>query len=156
MKFVDCLDVEMLPDINWGDWYYPTIWEKYLAPLFIARVSAGFPSPADDYLDNRIDLNKQLIAHPSATFYVRVKGSSMVDAGINDGDMLIVDRAIEPRNNDIVVSILNWEFTVKRLRKETDGLYLMPENSTYQPVKVLDGADFRVWGVVSYIIHKAR
>ena len=123
-------------------------------PLIETEVSAGFPSPADDYLDLPIDLNEFLIKHPSATFYVRVKGDSMEGAGIRNGDLLIVDRAEEPRNKSIVLGIINGEFTVKRIKKKGDDLLLMPDNPDYKPIKIDDNMDFQVWGVVTYVVHK--
>ncbi len=123
-------------------------------PLIESQVSAGFPSPADDYMDLPIDLNEFLIKHPSATFYVRVKGNSMEGAGIRDGDLLIVDRAEEPRNKSIVLGIINGEFTVKRIMKKSGDLFLMPDHEDYTPIKIDDDMDFQVWGVVAYVIHK--
>ena len=123
-------------------------------PLFESGVSAGFPSPADDYLDLPIDLNEFLIKHPAATFYVRVKGNSMEGAGIRNGDLLIVDRAEEPRNKSIVLGIINGEFTVKRIKKKGSDLYLMPDNPDYKPIKIDDNMNFQVWGVVTYVVHK--
>ena len=124
--------------------------------MFTSSIRTGFPSYGDDYVDQKLDLNRFLIRHPSATFYVRVKGNSMENTGIRDGDMLIVDRAINPRNNDIAVCVINGEYTVKRLKKENGALYLMPENTSYKPIRVLEGADFQVWGIVAYVIHKAE
>lgn len=125
-------------------------------PLFNSRVSAGFPSPADDYVDVKLDLNQHLIQHPSATFYVKVHGESMRDAGIFDGDLLIVDRALTPKNNAVVVCILNGDFTVKRIKfGEDKRIFLMPANETFSPIEVTANQDFEIWGVVSYIIHKA-
>ena len=123
-------------------------------PLFESVVSAGFPSPADDYLDLPIDLNEFLIKHPAATFYVRVKGNSMEGAGIRNGDLLIVDRAEEPRNKSIVLGIIDGEFTVKRIKKKGSDLYLMPDNPEFKPIKINDNMDFQVWGVVTYVVHK--
>lgn len=123
-------------------------------PIYSTPIWAGFPSPADDYTELKLDLNKFLIKHPSATFYVKVKGDSMKGAGINDGDILVVDRAIEPKNNDIAVCVINSEFTVKRLKKTKDALFLAPENNEYKPIKVTEFNDFQVWGIVAYIIHK--
>ena len=123
-------------------------------PLFESGVSAGFPSPADDYLDLPIDLNEFLIKHPAATFYVRVKGNSMEGAGILNGDLLIVDRAEEPRNKSIVLGIIDGEFTVKRIKKKGSDLYLMPDNPEFKPIKINDNMDFQVWGVVTYVVHK--
>ena len=123
-------------------------------PLFESGVSAGFPSPADDYMDLPIDLNEFLIKHPAATFYVRVKGNSMEGAGIRNGDLLIVDRAEEPRNKSIVLGVIDGEFTVKRIKKKGSDLYLMPDNPDYKPIKIDDNMDFQVWGVVTYVVHK--
>ena len=123
-------------------------------PLFESGVSAGFPSPADDYLDLPIDLNEFLIKHPAATFYVRVKGNSMEGAGILNGDLLIVDRAEEPRNKSIVLGVIDGEFTVKRIKKKGSDLYLMPDNPEFKPIKIDDNMDFQVWGVVTYVVHK--
>lgn len=124
-------------------------------PLFQSRVSAGFPSPAEDYEEQKLDLNKKLVKHQSSTFFVTVQGYSMINAGINDGDMLIVDRSIQPTNNSIAVCVIDSEFTVKRISKTKDGLFLIPENSAYKPIKVTDDNNFQVWGVVSYIIKNA-
>jgi DNA polymerase V len=123
-------------------------------PLFQSKVSAGFPSPAEDYVEKKLDLNKYLIRHPAATFYVKVKGSSMVDARLKDGDILIVDKSLEPRSNDIAVCFLDGEFTVKRIKKTKEGFFLVPENPDYKPIKVTEDNDFQVWGVVTYIIYK--
>ena len=123
-------------------------------PLFESGVSAGFPSPADDYMDLPIDLNEFLIKHPAATFYVRVKGNSMEGAGIRNGDLLIVDRAEEPRNKSIVLGVIDGEFTVKRIKKKGSDLYLMPDNPEFKPIKINDNMDFQVWGVVTYVVHK--
>jgi len=126
---------------------------KYKLPLFISRIPAGFPSPADDYIDKNLDLNESLIKHPAATFFVRVEGDSMVDAGIYSGDILIVDRALETINNKIIVAILDGEFTVKQIRKIKNELYLLPENSNFDPIKITEEMNFEVWGVVTYVIH---
>jgi len=123
-------------------------------PLFISPVSAGFPSPSEDYVDLSLDLNKHLIKHPAATFYVRVKGDSMKGAGICNGDVLIVDRALEPNDGCIVIGVINGEFTVKRIRMIKGELFLVPENSAYPSLKITEEHDFKVWGVVSYVIHK--
>jgi DNA polymerase V len=118
-------------------------------PLATFRVSAGFPSPADDYLEGPIDLNQHMIRHPAATFFVRVSGDSMVGAGINDGDLLIVDRAAECVDGCIVVARVHGEFTLKRLRKRDGRIFLMPENDRYEPIEVTEGSDFEVWGRVT-------
>lgn len=123
-------------------------------PLFETPVSAGFPSPAEDYIEGHIDLNEHLIDNPSATFCVRVKGNSMVNANINEGDVLIVDRSKAPKNKNVVIGVIDGEFTVKRIRKTKEGLFLEPENNAYKPIKITEEMDFRIWGVVTYIIHK--
>ncbi len=121
--------------------------------MFLSRIRAGFPSPADDYLDKKLDLNEFLIKHPAATFFVKVKGESMIKAGIHSGDILVVDRSLEPRDKKIVIAVLNGEFTVKRVRKMKDKLYLVSENDDYPPIEIKDGADFEVWGIVVHVIH---
>jgi DNA polymerase V len=122
-------------------------------PLFLPTIKAGFPSAAEDYLDRSLDLNEYLIKHPNATFFVKVKGDSMIGAGIHSGDILIVDRSLEAKNKNVVVAILNGEFTVKRLSKSKDKITLMPENPQYKPIEVPAGSDFEVWGVVLHVIH---
>ncbi len=115
-------------------------------------VSAGFPSPANDFLENKIDLNKELSKNPLATFYIRVKGNSMIDSGINDKDVLVVDRSLEPKNNKIAICFLDGEFTVKRIKLEKGILHLMPENKNYSPIKITEDNHFMIWGIVTYII----
>lgn len=124
-------------------------------PLYLATVPAGFPSPAEDYIDRKLDLNEHLVRHPAATFFVRADGDSMRDAGVASGDILVVDRAVTPQNGHIVIAALDGELTVKRLRRENGRLFLMPDNPDYAPVEVSPEASFEVWGVVTYIIHKA-
>lgn len=124
-------------------------------PLFASRVPAGFPSPAEDYVDQRLDLNDHLIDHPAATFFVRVRGDSMEGAAIHDGDLLVVDRAIEPTHGRIVIAALNGELTVKRLLLKADGPWLHPENPAYSPQKISEGLDCVIWGVVRHVIHAA-
>lgn len=124
-------------------------------PLYMSPISAGFPSPAEDYVDKRLDLNEHLIRNPAATFFVRVEGDSMRDAHIASGDILVVDRAVEAKSGSIVVAALDGELTVKRLRKKDGRLFLVPENPAYEPMEIQSGASFLVWGVVTYIIHKA-
>jgi DNA polymerase V len=118
------------------------------------RISAGFPSPAMDFIDLEIDLNKHLIEHPSSTFFGRVQGESMRDAGINSGDLLVIDKSIEPKDGKIAVCYLDGEFTLKRIKIEKKGLWLMPENEKYQPIKIEEHNDLRIWGVVTFIIKK--
>jgi len=122
-------------------------------PLFVSSVPAGFPSPADDYIEGPLDLNRHLIKHPAATFFVRVSGDSMIVAGIHDGDILIVDRSLEPQDGNIVIANLEGELTVKRIRILTDRLVLVPENEDYAPRQVDQNTEFQVWGVVVHAIH---
>ncbi|MBC8214554.1 MAG: translesion error-prone DNA polymerase V autoproteolytic subunit [Candidatus Marinimicrobia bacterium] len=136
------------------DFYSPSIETATEMPLYSSMISAGFPSPADDYLELSLDLNQYLIKHPSATFYVRVKGDSMVNAGIYDGDLLIVDKSLEPKNDSIVVCVINGEFTVKKLKRSGEKLYLIPRNPRYNPTQISEEMDFQVWGVVTYTIHE--
>ena len=124
-------------------------------PMFGDSVSAGFPSPAEDYLDLDLNLHDYLVQNPAATFCVRANGDSMIDANIKSGDVMVVDRALDPTNNSIVLAVLDGEFTVKRIKKSSDKLYLMPANENYQPIKVTSDIDFQIWGVVTFIIHKA-
>lgn len=123
-------------------------------PLFLSRVKAGFPSPADDYIEGKLDLNEHLIKHKAATFFVRVSGTSMEGAGIYDGDLLIVDRALEPKHKSVVVAVVNGEFTVKRIKKDKGRVWLMPENAKFQPMELIEGTECEVWGVVTNVIHK--
>ena len=125
-------------------------------PLYGDGVPAGFPSPADDYLDMDLNLHDYLVQHPAATFCVKAIGDSMIDAGIQSSDVMVVDRALTPKNNDIVLAVVNGEFTVKRIKKNDDELYLMPANDNYRPMKITEDMDFQVWGVVTFIIHKAN
>ncbi|SFH41076.1 LexA family protein [Pontibacter chinhatensis] len=123
-------------------------------PLFASYVSAGFPSPADDYLEGRIDLGKYLIQNPTSTFMMRVKGSSMVEANIHDGDILVIDKSLKASDGMPVVCFLDGEFTVKTFRKVGNKAYLMPANPAYKPIEVTEEMDIRVWGVVVWILHK--
>lgn len=122
-------------------------------PFFCDLIKAGFPSPADDYSDSSLDFNEYLIKNKAATFIVRVQGDSMIGAGINSGDLLVVDRSLKPSNNSVIVAIVSGEFTVKRLVKELGKYYLTPENPDYPVVEITEDMDFQVWGVVSYAIH---
>ena len=123
-------------------------------PFYQSNVPAGFPSPAEDFMDLDLNLQEYLVQHPSATFCVRVTGDSMQNAGICSGDVMVVDRALEPQNNTIVLAILDGEFTVKRIQKKGQELYLKPENSKFKPIQITEEMNFQVWGVVTHIIHK--
>lgn len=131
----------------------PRLGPRLPIPFFACLVPAGFPSPADDYLDKTLDLNELLIQHPAATFFLRVQGDSMVGAGIYDGDILVVDRALTPRDGKIVVAALNGELTVKRLRLLDTGIELHAENSHYHPLQVSEEMDLVIWGVVTSVVH---
>ena len=122
-------------------------------PYFENGVSAGFPSPAEDHMHSKIDLNNLLIENPSATYYVRVNGDSMLGAGILSGDLLIVDRSIEVSNNCIVVAHLDGEFTVKRIKKIKKKIFLQAENNNYKPIEITKEMDFELFGVVAHAIH---
>jgi len=115
-------------------------------------ISAGFPSPAMDFIDLSIDLNRHLIKHPSATFYGRVKGESMREAGIGDGDLLIIDKSLNPEHGKIAACFINGEFTLKRIHIDSEGLWLMPANDKFSPIFVTTESDLRIWGVVTHVI----
>ena len=117
-------------------------------------VNAGFPSPAENHLENTMDLNKALIKKPSSTFYARVKGESMINDGVEDGDLLVIDRSVEPYENCLAVCFLEGEFTLKRVRLEGDELLLVPANEKFKPIRVKKDNDFYVWGVVRYLIKR--
>ncbi|MDF3033550.1 MAG: polymerase [Alphaproteobacteria bacterium] len=125
-------------------------------PLFESRVSAGLPLPADDHVEASLDLNQHLIKHPSATFLVRASGESMVNAGINDNDLLVVDRSLEPKHQDIVIAALNGELTVKRLHLEGQKITLQPENPDYPMIEVTEEMAFLIWGVVTAVVHQYK
>ena len=125
-------------------------------PLVSASVEAGFPSPADDHLERGIDLNEELIRNPAATFLVRVKGESMRDAGIHSGDTLIVDKSVTPADRQIVVAMIDGEFTVKRFRKVNGRIFLEAANDSFSPIEVGENQELTIWGSVTCIIHQAR
>ena len=129
--------------------------KKNVTPFFVDSVSAGFPSPATDYLENKLDLNEYLVKHPAATYIVKANGSSMVDAGILSGDLLIVDRSVTPRNESIVIASIFGDLTVKKIRKKNKSLFLISANSDYPSIEVKEEMECFIWGVVTYVIHKA-
>ena len=130
--------------------------KQILTPIFLDSVSAGFPSPATDYIENKLDLNEYLIKHPAATFIVKAKGPSMTDAGILSGDLLIVDRSIDPKSNDIVIASIFGDLTVKKLQKKEKSLFLLSANSDYPSIEVKEEMECFIWGVVTYIIHESN
>ncbi len=125
-------------------------WPSLYLPLFLERVSAGFPSPAQDYVEQRLDLNELCIQRPAATYFVKVAGDSMIDAGIYPNDLLVVDRSITARNDDIVIASLHGEFTVKKLKH--DPLRLVPQSKNYHPILISESDDLEIFGVVTSVI----
>jgi DNA polymerase V len=127
--------------------------KDYALPFYQTPVSAGFPSPAEDYIEDKLDLNDLLIQHPTATFFLKVSGNSMIKAGIHHGDILIVDRSLRPSNGKIVIASINGELTVKRLKKIGEKVYLAAENDTYKPFEITSEEELVIWGVVTRVIH---
>lgn len=117
-------------------------------------ISAGFPSPADDFKEVRISLDNELVTNKEATFYARVSGDSMIGAGLDDGDLLVIDRSLNPENGKIAVCLVDGEFTVKRIKKEKDKFYLIPENKKYKTIEIKEENELIVWGMVKYVIKK--
>lgn len=126
----------------------------FFAPLFLETIPAGFPSPASDYIDQRLDLYDYLGVHSEATFFLRVQGDSMQGAGIYDGDLLVVDRSQTAKSGHVVIAVIDGEFTVKRLQKSSGRTWLQAENPSYPPIELRDGQELEVWGVVSHVVHK--
>jgi len=127
--------------------------KKFKIPLLTDSVSAGFPSPADDYTEENIDLNEHLISNPFSTFFLRVKGDSMINAGIKDKDLIIVDKSLRAKPGNIVIAMIDGEFTIKRLSIKNDELYLKAENHNYPDFRFKNHIDVQIWGVVIYSIH---
>jgi DNA polymerase V len=117
-------------------------------------INAGFPSPAENHMENTMDLNRALVKNPSSTFYARVKGESMINDGVDDGDLLVIDRSVEPYEECLAVCFLDGEFTLKRVRMEGEDLLLVPANEKFKPIRVKKDNDFYVWGVVRYLIKR--
>jgi DNA polymerase V len=135
--------------------YTPEINTDTTGAIFVdVGISAGFPSPADDFKQQRISLDKELIKNKEATFFARVSGQSMIGAGLDDNDLLVVDKSLEPEHNKIAVCFIDGEFTVKRLKVEADGIWLQPENPDYEPIKVTEENNFVIWGIVTSVIKK--
>lgn len=134
--------------------YFPDRTTSLARPLFTALVPAGSPVPLADYIEGRLDLNRHLIKHPTATFFVRVAGDSMLGAGIHPGAIFVVDRALEAQDRQIVIAVVDGELTVKRLSRRPGGrMLLLPDNAAYQPLEIQAGMEFEVWGVVTAVVH---
>lgn len=131
------------------EFYFPDYSTDLELPFIDAGISAGFPSPADDFIELSIDLNKQLIKNKDTTFFAKVKGHSMKNAGIFDGDLLIIDKSLEPQNNKIAICQIDGEFTVKRIKIDKGIIWLIAENEEYEPIKVTPENDFIIWGIVT-------
>jgi DNA polymerase V len=136
--------------------YIPDFRTKLELPLQNCSVPAGFPSPAEDYVEHKIDLNSYLVTHPAATFFVRASGNSMTGANIHDGDLLIVDRALEATHDDIVIAVVHGEITVKRLYYLRGEVALIPENDSYKKIFINEHSELHIWGVVTNVIHCVR
>ena len=134
--------------------YNADLSSQEVLPFADEGVRAGFPSPAQDYMSDSIDLNRDIIRHSDSTFYARAKGDSMIDAGVSDGDILVIDKALQPRNGDMAVCCVGGEFTLKYIELHDDHIVLQPANPAYEPIVVGPEEEFVVWGVVTYIIHK--
>lgn len=133
--------------------FYSANTNSHLALPFIdGGIAAGFPSPAQDYIDLKIDLNTELITNPASTFYARVKGTSMKDAGIMDGDILVIDKSLEPKDGDTAICFIDGEFTLKYIKIDKEAIYLVPANEMFHPIKVTEENNFCIWGIVTYSI----
>ena len=133
--------------------FFNSATKKFRIPLLNDSVSAGFPSPADDYTEENIDLNEHLISNPFSTFFLRVKGDSMINAGIKDKDLIIVDKSLIAKPGNIIIAMIDGEFTIKRLSIKNDELYLKAENHNYPDFRFKNHIDVQIWGVVIYSIH---
>ena len=134
------------------DFYAPDYSTELEVPYVDVGISAGFPSPADDFIELTIDLNRELIKHKDSTFFAKVKGDSMKNAGIFDGDLLIIDKSLEPQDGKIAICQIDGDFTVKRIKKENDVVWLIAENEDYKPIKVTEENELMIWGIVIHSI----
>lgn len=132
--------------------FIPDLENSQAIPYFSGGIKAGFPSPAADFEGDKISLDTVLVRNHEATFYAKASGTSMIGAGIDNGDIMVIDRSLEPSNNKIAVCCIDGEFTVKRIKIVKDGLYLVPENKDFEPIKITDDNQFIVWGIVTYVI----
>lgn len=136
--------------------YPPDLSTSLELPFADAGIQAGFPSPAQDYISESIDLNREIVRHPAATFYGRVAGDSMIEEGIEPGDILVIDRSLEPQDDDLAVCCLDGEFTLKRIRLTTGSVWLIPSNESFDPILVTPDQRFEIWGVVTHTIKNNR
>lgn len=134
------------------DFYTPDFSTELEVPYVDVGISAGFPSPADDFIELTIDLNRELIKHKDSTFFAKVKGDSMKNAGIFNGDLLIIDKSLEPQDGKIAICQIDGDFTVKRIKKENDVVWLIAENEDYKPIKVTEENELMIWGIVIHSI----
>lgn len=148
------MKAERIKETDTMDFYKITDMDTLHVPLVSGYIQAGFPSPAEDYIDLSIDLNKELVKNQSSTFLVRVKGLSMKDAGIFPNDILVVDKSLEPADKKIAVSYIDGAFTLKRIRKQGNRVWLEPANENFKPIEVTEENEFVVWGIVTYVIKK--
>jgi DNA polymerase V len=138
-----------LHSTNTLEFYIPDYSTELQLPFIDTGISAGFPSPADDFIELSIDLNKHLIKHKDTTFFAKVKGHSMKNVGIFDGDLLVIDKSLEPQDGKIAICQIDGEFTIKRIKKEENVFWLIAENEDYKPIKVTPENDFIIWGIVT-------
>lgn len=148
------MSLKFLTPKNTLEFYTPEDSSPLEIVLAQTGISAGFPSPADDFKEFKISLDKTLVKNKEATFYAKVSGQSMVGAGIDDGDLLVVDKSLDPKHNSIAVCFIDGEFTVKRLKVSEGNVYLQPENPSYKAIKITNDNDFQVWGIVTHVIKK--
>ncbi|MDE6135375.1 MAG: translesion error-prone DNA polymerase V autoproteolytic subunit [Muribaculaceae bacterium] len=138
------------------DIFLPDLSTSVSLPFADAGIQAGFPTPAQDYITETIDLNREIVRHPAATFYGRVAGKSMIDEGIEPGDLLVIDRSLEPTDGDLAVCCLDGEFTLKRIRLRPGAVWLIPSNEEFDPILVTPDRQFEIWGVVTHTIKNNR
>ena len=135
--------------------FVPDTSNEMQLPFFESQIPAGFPSPAEDYMEMQLDLNEHLIRNPSSTFFAQIIGTSMINSGIHHNDIVVVDRSVQPKDDSILVCCIDGEFTLKRFRKTNEETaYLIPDNPEYEPIKVQSHNTLQIWGVVTYSIHK--
>lgn len=138
------------------DIFQPDLSSHIPLPYADGGIQAGFPSPAQDYISESIDLNREIVRHPAATFYGRVSGDSMIGDGIDPDDIIVIDRSLEPQDDDLAVCCVDGDFTLKRIRLETDKVWLIPANESFDPILVTPDTRFEIWGVVTYTIKRSR